>query len=51
VAGACGRGGRVPLVAAPHRAPASRVVTVCTVVPFLAFAAGIGAGADWSTWH
>jgi hypothetical protein len=29
----------------------SRVVTVCTVVPFLAFAAGIGTGADWATWH
>lgn len=29
----------------------SRVVTVCTVVPFLAFAAGIGLGADWATWH
>ncbi len=29
----------------------SRIVTVCTVVPFLAFAAGIGAGADWATWH
>jgi hypothetical protein len=29
----------------------SRVVAVGTVVPFLAFAAGIGAGADWATWH
>ena len=29
----------------------NRVVTVCIVVPFLAFAAGIGAGADWATWH
>jgi hypothetical protein len=29
----------------------SRVVTVGTVVPFLAFAAGIGTGADWATWH
>ncbi len=27
------------------------VVTVGTVVPFLAFAAGIGVGADWATWH
>lgn len=29
----------------------SRVVTVCTVVPFLVFAAGVGVGADWATWH
>ncbi|MGQ0618282.1 MAG: hypothetical protein ACT4PW_15060 [Acidimicrobiia bacterium] len=29
----------------------SRVVTVLTVGPFLAFAVGIGAGADWATWH
>ncbi len=29
----------------------SRVVTVGTVVPFLAFDGGIGAGADWATWH
>ncbi|MGH9247217.1 MAG: hypothetical protein ACRD29_23460 [Acidimicrobiales bacterium] len=29
----------------------SRVVTVLTVVPFVVFAVGIGAGADWATWH
>lgn len=29
----------------------SRVVTVITVGPFLAFAAGIAVGADWATWH
>lgn len=31
--------------------PTSRVVTVLTVAPFVAFAAGVGAGADWATWH
>ncbi len=29
----------------------SRVVTALTVAPFVVFAAGIGAGADWATWH
>lgn len=29
----------------------NRVVTVCIVAPFLVFAAGVGAGADWATWH
>lgn len=29
----------------------NRVVTVCTVAPFLVFAAGIAVGADWATWH
>jgi len=29
----------------------SRVVTALTVAPFVGFAAGIGAGADWATWH
>lgn len=27
------------------------VVTVCIVAPFLVFAAGVGVGADWATWH
>ncbi|MGH9137707.1 MAG: hypothetical protein ACRD0G_11755 [Acidimicrobiales bacterium] len=27
------------------------VVTVLTVGPFVVFAAGIAAGADWATWH
>lgn len=26
-------------------------VVVASVLPFLVFAAGIAAGADWSTWH
>lgn len=26
-------------------------VTVLTVAPFVVFAAGIAAGADWATWH
>jgi hypothetical protein len=30
----------------PHR-----LVTALTAAPFVAFAAGIGAGADWATWH
>lgn len=29
----------------------SRVVTVLTVCPFVALAFGVGAGADWATWH
>jgi hypothetical protein len=29
----------------------SRVVTVLTVAPFVAFATGIAVGADWATWH
>jgi hypothetical protein len=29
----------------------NRVVTVLTVAPFVAFALGIAAGSDWSTWH
>jgi hypothetical protein len=29
----------------------SRVVTLLSVAPFVAFAAGIAAGADWATWH
>ncbi len=29
----------------------SRVVTALTVGPFVVFAAGIGVGADWATWH
>lgn len=29
----------------------SRVVTALTVAPFVAFAVGIGVGADWATWH
>ncbi|CAN5686609.1 hypothetical protein BH20ACT2_BH20ACT2_26190 [soil metagenome] len=29
----------------------SRVVTALTVIPFVVFAVGIGAGADWATWH
>lgn len=28
-----------------------RWVTVLTVVPFVAFAAGIAVGVDWATWH
>ena len=31
--------------------PTSRVVTVLTVGPFVVLAVGIGAGADWATWH
>lgn len=31
--------------------PARRGVDVVAVGPFLAFAAGIAAGADWATWH
>ena len=31
--------------------PRRRVMGVMTVVPFLAFAGGIAAGADWATWH
>lgn len=27
------------------------VVVAASVLPFLAFAAGIAAGADWATWH
>lgn len=30
---------------------ANRVVTACIVAPFLVFAAGVGVGADWATWH
>lgn len=28
-----------------------RAVVVASVVPFVVFAAGIAAGADWATWH
>ena len=28
-----------------------RVVTVVIVVPFVLFAAGVAAGAEWATWH
>jgi len=31
--------------------PQSRWVTVASVAPFVAFAAGIAAGAGWATWH
>jgi hypothetical protein len=27
------------------------IVVAASVLPFLAFAAGIAAGADWATWH
>lgn len=29
----------------------TRVATALTVGPFVMFAAGIGVGADWATWH
>jgi len=28
-----------------------RLITVLTVVPFVAFAIGIATGAEWATWH
>ncbi len=31
--------------------PARRTADVATVTPFLLFAVGIAAGADWATWH
>lgn len=31
--------------------PRRRVVTVVIVVPFVLFAAGVAAGAEWTTWH
>jgi hypothetical protein len=31
--------------------PQRRLVVVLSVVPFVLFAAGVAAGADWATWH
>lgn len=31
--------------------PQRRWVVACTVAPFVIFAGGIAAGADWATWH
>lgn len=31
--------------------PTHRFADVFSVAPFLVFAAGIGMGADWATWH
>ncbi len=31
--------------------PQRRLVVVLSVAPFVLFAAGVAAGADWATWH
>lgn len=47
--GAAAGGHRVLLARAG--VPRSGWATVATVTPFVLFAAGIAAGADWATWH